>query len=425
MRCAIAGAGTFPAVASAVAPSSNWRRRVSHRLPPRRKVRQVVPCLVFSDYRRVRHGVRSSSREATGSRRLEVVEDPDNSDRSWDAAPARHFRRRRGFGAGGGRGGICIRRGWAFARVDRPPCRTDPSFGRSIAHGRPHRNCCLGAIVRHHRAEARTSRSPGSPTNRPTCGRSLNELREGGISQEQLAPIEGYAVQLEANLTALDADVRLRLDLMAESGDLMTGPVPYQRRDTAASGAHISRLRQPARSSRKLFASAGQAPVLRGTRPAFAHNRSAGRRPVQKVQQQALDVADTLAQAAVSEQKQRLQILAFQLRRTISDLEKGSQASTRNYARCSWRRSTSSRPWPRAEFDPQLRQHELCADRRYRPASGRERHPLERIHRSRPKARGTDQARGARGDRLGSSHPAAEHDGDQRAARARFRRCRF
>jgi signal transduction histidine kinase len=49
-------------------------------------------------------------------------------------------------------------------------------------------------------------------------------------------------------------------------------------------------------------------------------------RPVQKVQQQASDVADTLAQAAVSEQKQRLLILAFQLRRTIGELEKDAQA---------------------------------------------------------------------------------------------------
>jgi len=49
-------------------------------------------------------------------------------------------------------------------------------------------------------------------------------------------------------------------------------------------------------------------------------------RPVQKVQQQASDAADTLAQASVSEQKQRLLILAFQLRRMIAELEKGSQA---------------------------------------------------------------------------------------------------
>ncbi len=49
-------------------------------------------------------------------------------------------------------------------------------------------------------------------------------------------------------------------------------------------------------------------------------------RPVQKVQQQASDAADSLAQASVSDQKQRLLILAFQLRRTIGELEKGSQA---------------------------------------------------------------------------------------------------
>ena len=49
-------------------------------------------------------------------------------------------------------------------------------------------------------------------------------------------------------------------------------------------------------------------------------------RLVEKVQQQASDAADTLAQAAVSDQKQRLLILAFQLRRTIGELEKGAQA---------------------------------------------------------------------------------------------------
>src|SRR5690349_18685297 len=42
----------------------------------------------------------------------------------------------------------------------------------------------------------------------------LTKLHEGGISQERLAAIEHNAVQLDANLTALDADVRLRLDLI-------------------------------------------------------------------------------------------------------------------------------------------------------------------------------------------------------------------
>src|SRR5207248_3032579 len=42
----------------------------------------------------------------------------------------------------------------------------------------------------------------------------LIALHDGGISQEKLASIEGNAVLLEGNLTALDADVRLRLQLI-------------------------------------------------------------------------------------------------------------------------------------------------------------------------------------------------------------------
>ena len=48
-------------------------------------------------------------------------------------------------------------------------------------------------------------------------------MRDGGISAERLAPIEGNAVQLDANLTALDADVRLRLQLIGRIKDLMQG----------------------------------------------------------------------------------------------------------------------------------------------------------------------------------------------------------
>ena len=78
------------------------------------------------------------------------------------------------------------------------------------------------------------------------------------------------------------------------------------------------------------------------------------------MQQQASDAADTLAQASVSDQKQRLLILAFQLRRTVGELEKGSQAL-----------DPKLRPLFLAQLDkhktfvegpdsiPQLRQHEL------------------------------------------------------------------
>ena len=75
----------------------------------------------------------------------------------------------------------------------------------------------------------------------------------------------------------------------------------------------------------KLLTGAGQPAEWRAEdlRPVIAGLLAA--RPVQKVQQQASDAADTLAQAAVSEQKQRLLILAFQLRRTIGELKKDLQ----------------------------------------------------------------------------------------------------
>jgi len=49
----------------------------------------------------------------------------------------------------------------------------------------------------------------------------LTELRDGGIDREQLAPIDGNAALLDANLTAVDADVRLRLHLIGRIKDLM------------------------------------------------------------------------------------------------------------------------------------------------------------------------------------------------------------
>ena len=52
-------------------------------------------------------------------------------------------------------------------------------------------------------------------------GSLVDELRVGGISYEKLAPIEEIAVELDANLTALDADVRLRLQLIGRIKDLM------------------------------------------------------------------------------------------------------------------------------------------------------------------------------------------------------------
>lgn len=191
--------------------------------------------------------------------------------------------------------------------------------------------------------------------------RSLSELREGGISQEQLAPIEGYAVQLEANLTALDADVRLRLNLINRIRDLRQALFHINDETRQLLGPTFLVYDSQLDHLGRLFASAGQAPVLReqDLRPLITGLLAA--RPVQKAQQQASDAADTLVQAAVSEQTQRLQILAFQLRRTLGDLEKGSQGL-----------DPKLRPLFLAQVDklktladgpnsiPQLRQHELA-----------------------------------------------------------------
>src|SRR4029079_2299318 len=90
----------------------------------------------------------------------------------------------------------------------------------------------------------------------------LTELHEGGISQEQLAPIEGYAVQLEANLTALDADVRLRLNLIGRIRGLRQELFQTNEETRQLLGptflVYDSQLDHLAR----LFADAGQAPVV-------------------------------------------------------------------------------------------------------------------------------------------------------------------
>ncbi|HKM73768.1 MAG TPA: HAMP domain-containing protein, partial [Stellaceae bacterium] len=154
----------------------------------------------------------------------------------------------------------------------------------------------------------------------------LTELRDGGISQDQLAPIEGNAEQLDANLTALDADVRLRLQLIGRIKDLLQGVFDTNQETQRLLGPTLLVYDSQLDHLAKLLIGVGQMPDPRAedVRPLIAGLLAA--RPVQKVQQQASDAADTLAQASVSEQKQRLLILAFQLRRMIAELEKGSQA---------------------------------------------------------------------------------------------------
>ncbi|MBV9250924.1 MAG: PAS-domain containing protein, partial [Acetobacteraceae bacterium] len=196
----------------------------------------------------------------------------------------------------------------------------------------------------------------------------LNELHDGGISAERLAPIEGNAVQLDANLTALDADVRLRLQLIGRTKDLMQGVFDTNEETQRVLGPTLLVRDSQIENLAKLLTTPEPTtyPPGEDVRPLIAGLLAAG--PVQKVQQRVSDVADSLVQASVSDQKQHLLILAFQLRRMIGELDKSAQSL-----------DSKLRPLFVAQVDklktlvdgpssiPQLRQHELdlIADARH------------------------------------------------------------
>ncbi len=154
----------------------------------------------------------------------------------------------------------------------------------------------------------------------------LSELRDGGIGYERLAPIEENAVQLDGNLTALDADVRLRLQLIGRIKDLMGGVFGItEETQRLLSPTLLVYDSQITRLVSLMSPTTGAAePKWEAFRPLVAGLLAV--REVQRVQQQTSDVADALAQASGSDKKQRLSILAFQLRRKIAELEAGAQA---------------------------------------------------------------------------------------------------
>ena len=158
----------------------------------------------------------------------------------------------------------------------------------------------------------------------------------------------------------MDADVRLRLQLIGRIKDLMRGVFDTNEETQRLLGPTLlvydSQI-DPARLAVRHGVGRDD-PAQEAVRPLIAGLLA--ERPVQRLQQQASDAADALAQASVSEQKQRLLILAFQLRRMVGELEKGSQVL-----------GPKLRPLFLTEIDklktlvdgpssiPQLRQHEL------------------------------------------------------------------
>jgi len=153
----------------------------------------------------------------------------------------------------------------------------------------------------------------------------LTELHQGGIGEKRLAPIEGYTGQLDANLTALDADVRQRLQLIGLTKDLLRGVFDTNEETQRLLEPTLLVYDSQIKRLVGMVAGAGPPsdPVWEDIRPLIAS--LIADRPVREVQQQVSVLTDTLVQASVSDQKQRVLILAFQLRRTISEIEKEAQ----------------------------------------------------------------------------------------------------
>ena len=153
----------------------------------------------------------------------------------------------------------------------------------------------------------------------------LTQLHDAGITGDRLAPIEEYAVQLDANLTALDGDVRLRLQLIGLVKDLMRGV--FDTNDETQRLLSPTLLVYDSQITRLVAltdtSASGTEATLQTIRPLISGLLA--ERDVRQVQQQTSDIADGLAQASVTEDKQRLLILAFQLRRKVAELEKGAQ----------------------------------------------------------------------------------------------------
>jgi signal transduction histidine kinase len=185
----------------------------------------------------------------------------------------------------------------------------------------------------------------------------LTELSEGGISQQQLGPIESHAVQLNANFIALDAGVRLRLQVIEL--------IKHSMRSAFETHEEIQRLLAPTlliydSQISRLGAIAGKQQPEAANEAQELIAGLLAERPVQRVRQQVAEAVDSLAQASVADQKQRVLVLAFRLRRAIQEIEAGA----RNLA-------PKLRPLFLAEVDklrtlvegagsiPQLRQKEL------------------------------------------------------------------
>ena len=147
----------------------------------------------------------------------------------------------------------------------------------------------------------------------------LSELRQGGVAPEALSSIEVNAQQLEENLAKLDAVVDQRLQLIARIKDTMNG--------IFGTADDIQRLLSPT-----LMVYQSQAGRLAATLSVQPNVASEDVKPLvaelsaQNVDHETSAVVDMLMQASLSDQTQRLNVLAFQLKRSLGIIEQTAQA---------------------------------------------------------------------------------------------------
>ena len=152
----------------------------------------------------------------------------------------------------------------------------------------------------------------------------LTSLRGDVVGSERLADIERDADLLDKKILELDFAVRDKLQLIGQIKDTMHGVFAAneetQRLLSPTLLVFDSRIKELA----TLTGAQSQEPPWESLRPLLAGLLA--ERPVERVQQRTSDLADALAQAADTEQHQRLLVLGFQMRRTVAELQQDSAA---------------------------------------------------------------------------------------------------
>lgn len=150
----------------------------------------------------------------------------------------------------------------------------------------------------------------------------LSNLRAGGVEAGRLTSIEDSAQQLEINLAELDVVVGRRLQLIGRLKDLMNSA--FDTNEEVQRLLSITLMVYQSQVARLAGLLGGQSNATgEDIQPLVA--ALSAQPPVQKVQHETSEVVDKLVQASISDRVQRLSVLGFQLKRSISVIMQTAQ----------------------------------------------------------------------------------------------------